>query len=107
METTTSPLFNPRDVVQCLRLAFERDNEGTDFNVVSFIATMKELFEEIAAEMQLKPPEKHLPYQVAYVAAVFTELFAKKSLLSPGSGLKALGTTRKPREFWVIDQNMM
>ncbi|HEC94801.1 MAG TPA: NAD-dependent epimerase/dehydratase family protein [Thermoplasmatales archaeon] len=87
-------IVHPADVVQCLRLALERDKKGEEFNVVSFICSIKDFFESLAAEMNIKSPEKRIPYPVAYVAAVFAELFSKNPSLTRFR-VKSLGTTRR------------
>ncbi|HEC81540.1 MAG TPA: NAD-dependent epimerase/dehydratase family protein, partial [Thermoplasmatales archaeon] len=87
-------IVHPRDVAQCLRLALEKDKKGEEFNVVSFITTIREFFEEAAAELKVKPPEKHIPYPFAYVAAFFNEFFTKEPSLTRFR-VKSLGTTRR------------
>ena len=87
-------IVHPADVAQCLRLALEKDEDGEEFNVVSFITTIKEFFERLAAEMDVRAPEKHVPYLVAYIAAFFNEFFTKEPSLTRFR-VKSLGTTRR------------
>ena len=99
-------LVHPNDVVQCLRLALENDGKHDTFNVVSFICTIKELFDEIANQLGVDPPKKRLSYIIAYCAAFFAELFATKEPSLTRFRVKSLGTTRKiscertKKEIW-------
>jgi nucleoside-diphosphate-sugar epimerase len=88
-------LVHPQDVTQCLRLAFEKDGKGDTYNVVSFICTIKELFEEISTRLHVDPPQRHIPYLLAYNVAFFTELFAQKDPSLTRFRVKSLGTTRR------------
>ena len=65
---------HPKDVANCLRLAMEKDEEGNAFNVASFSCRIKDMVEEIAGSMNIEEPKKHVPYYMAYVAAIFSEM---------------------------------
>jgi len=99
-------LVHPNDVVQCLRLALENDGKHDTFNVVSFICTIKELFDEIAYQLGVDPPKKRVSYIIAYCAAFFAELFATKEPSLTKFRVKSFGTTRKisceraKKEIW-------
>jgi len=86
-------IAHPADVGRCLRLALEAKRDGA-YNVVSFVCTIRELFEEIAASMGAEPPRKHVPYPVAYIAAFFSEMFSKSEPSLTRFRVKSLGTTR-------------
>ena len=88
-------LVHPNDVVQCLRLALENDGTHDTFNVVSFICTIKELFDEIAYQLGVDPPKKHVSYIIAYCAAFFAELFATNEPSLTRFRVNSFGTTRK------------
>jgi len=88
-------IAHPADVGRCLRLALERG--GGTYNVVSFICTIRELFEEIAARLGVEPPQKHVPYSVAYTAAFFSEMFSRNEPSLTRFRVKSLGTTRSIR----------
>lgn len=45
-------LVHPEDVVQCLRLALEKDKEGDVFNVVSFICSIKD-FNNVSKKIEI------------------------------------------------------
>ncbi len=85
-------IAHPADVARCLRLALEKD--GGTYNVVSFVCTIKELFEEIAKELKVKAPQKHVPYSLAYAASLFSEAFSRKEPSLTRFRVKSLGTTR-------------
>jgi len=87
------PIVHPFDVAQCLRLALEKDTNGETFNVVSFTCTIQELFKEITKKLSIPEPTKHIPYPVAYLIAVFSELFSPNPRLTRFR-LKTLATTR-------------
>lgn len=88
-------IVHPKDVAQCLRLALENDTNDSIFNVVSFICTIKQLFEEIAYQLGIEPPRKHIQYNHAYVAAFFSELFSIKQPSITRFRVRSFGTTRK------------
>ena len=48
-------LVNPADVVQCLRLALEKDNENDVFDAGSVVCSVKELLNEITNQMEIEP----------------------------------------------------
>jgi len=82
------------DVAKCLRLALEKGKRGEAYNVVSFICRVRELFEEIARQLGVNKVEKHVPYYVAYIAAIFYEIFSKEPYLTRFR-VKSFGTTRR------------
>jgi len=82
------------DVARCLRLALEKGKRGEAYNVVSFICRVRELFEEIARQLGVNKVEKHVPYYVAYIAAIFYEIFSKEPYLTRFR-VKSFGTTRR------------
>ncbi len=88
-------LVHPNDVSQCLRLALENNEESNIFNVVSFVCTIKELFDEIAHQLGVESPKKHISYSLAYFVAYFKEIFATKDPSLTRFRVKSLGTTRK------------
>jgi nucleoside-diphosphate-sugar epimerase len=88
-------LVHPKDVAQCLRLSLENDKKGEAFNVVSFICKIKELFNEIATQMNVDPPSKNVSYQIAYIAAFFSEIFSNNKPSLTRFRVKSLGTTRR------------
>ncbi len=88
-------LVHPEDVAQCLRLALEKDKEGDVFNVVSFICSIKDFINQIADEMNVERPTKHVPYFVAYLNAFFVEKIVKNDPSITRFRVKSLGTTRK------------
>lgn len=89
----TISLVHPEDVAQCLRLALEKDTNGTSFNVVSFQCEMETLLSTLAKKMQVDPPQKHIPYSIAYFAASFMERFSKQPSFTRFR-VKTLGTSR-------------
>lgn len=91
--TNLIPIVHPADVAQCLRLALEKDTKGETFNVVSFTCTIQELFKEITKKLSIPEPTKHIPYPLAYLNAVFSELFSPNPRLTRFR-LKTLATTR-------------
>jgi nucleoside-diphosphate-sugar epimerase len=88
-------LVHPKDVAQCLRLALENDKKEDIFNVVSFICKIEELFNEIANQMKVNPPTKNISYSLAYIYALFSEIFAKNEPSLTRFRVKSLGTTRR------------
>ena len=88
-------LVHPKDVAQCLRLTLENDKKEDVFNVVSFVCKIKELFNEIAVQLDVGLPNKNVSYSLAYVAAFFSETFATKEPSLTRFRVKSLGTTRK------------
>jgi nucleoside-diphosphate-sugar epimerase len=70
-------LVHPRDVARCLRLAAVHGIAGEAYNVVSFACPVRRLFEEIAARLGVQPPQRHVPYVLAYAAAVAAEWMAR------------------------------
>ncbi len=82
------------DVAKCLRLALEKGRKGEAYNVVSFICRVRELFEEIAYQMGMEARLKHVPYHLAYIAAIFYEFFSKEPSLTRFR-VKSFGTTRR------------
>ena len=88
-------LVHPKDVAQCLRLTLEQDEGDNIFNVVSFICKIKELLDEIANQLHVEPPKRHVPYFLVYGTAFFAEMFATKEPSLTRFRVKSLGTTRK------------
>jgi len=88
-------LVHPKDVAQCMRLALENDKKEDTFNVISFICKIKELFNEIANQMNVKPPTKNVSYSLAYIYALFLEIIAIKEPSLTRFRVKSLGTTRR------------
>ena len=86
-------IVHPKDVAKCLRLAFEKDEKGDVFNVVSFHCKVKELYEKMADELGVDKPKKHVPYLMAYLTAVFSEIFSKEPSLTRFR-VKSFGTNR-------------
>jgi len=70
-------LVHPHDVACCLRLAASRGTDGEVYNVVSCVCPVERLFGELAARLGVRPPQRHVPYALAYVAAVFVEWMAR------------------------------
>ncbi len=70
-------LAHPRDVARCLRLAGEEGQSGGVYNAVSFTCPAKRLFRELADRLGVQPPQRHLPYPLAYAAAVLAEWMAR------------------------------
>jgi len=90
-------IAHPKDVARCLRLACERDSQGDAFNVVSFICPVKKLFDEIASRLGVAPPSRHIPYAFAFLASIFTELWADLRKAEPvltKYRVKSFGTNR-------------
>lgn len=87
-------IAHPKDVALCLRLALEKDEEGDIFNVVSFVCRIEELYKEIANELGVEEPKKHMPYFLAYFFAFLSETFAKEPSLTRFR-VKSFGTTRR------------
>lgn len=84
---------HPSDVARCIRLALERDERGEVYNVVSFVCTIRELFEEVASQLGAEKPGRHVPYPVAYVAALLSEMFSRNPSLTRFR-VVSMGTTR-------------
>jgi len=87
-------IVHPSDVAQCLRLAFENDKIGEIFNVVSFYCKIKELFQEISKQLQVKPPDKNIPYFLAYMHAFINEKININEPSLTRFRVKSLGTSR-------------
>ncbi|RLF43760.1 MAG: hypothetical protein DRN29_09575 [Thermoplasmata archaeon] len=87
-------IAHPKDVALCLRLALEKDEKGEIFNVVSFICRIEELYKEIAKQLGVEEPKKHVPYFLAYLVAFLSEKFAKEPSLTKFR-VKSFGTTRR------------
>lgn len=87
------PIVHPSDVAQCMRLMMEKDTVGDVFNVVGFQVSIKKFMETISAKTDLSPPQKHVPYSLAYTAAFFSELFSSDPNLTRFR-VKSLGCTR-------------
>lgn len=91
-------LVHPADVAACLRLAGERDSQGQVFNVVSFVCTVRELLESLAQALGIPPPRRHLPYSLAYGAAIVAEGVARLRGAEPSLTrfrVKSFGTSRR------------
>ena len=88
-------LVHPSDVSQCLRLALKNNRRFNNYNVVSFVCTVKELFDEIAKQLGVESPKKHISYNLAYCVAFFKEIFATRDPSLTRFRVKSLGTTRK------------
>ncbi|MFO8133524.1 MAG: NAD-dependent epimerase/dehydratase family protein [Thermoplasmatota archaeon] len=76
-------LVHPGDVACCLRLAAGRGADGGAYNVVSFACPVRRLFGELAARLGVPAPRRHVPYALAYVAAVFGEWLARLRRVEP------------------------
>jgi nucleoside-diphosphate-sugar epimerase len=87
-------LVHPIDVVQCLILALEKDRKNNIFNVVSVTCTINELLNEITNQLNIKPIHKHIPYFLAYLNAVFLEIFSKNEPSITRFRIKSFGTNR-------------
>jgi len=87
-------LVHPGDVVQCLRLAVEKDKENDVFNTVSVICTVKELLNEITNQMEIEPIKKHTPYFLTYLNAIFDETLSKNEPSLTRFRVKSFGTNR-------------
>jgi 2-alkyl-3-oxoalkanoate reductase len=87
------PIVHPVDVVRCMRAILEKDTKGDVFNVLSFQVSIKEFMETIAKKTGISPPQKHVPFFLAYTAATFSELFSKDPDLTRFR-VKSLGCTR-------------
>ncbi len=87
-------IVHPSDVAQCLRLAFEKDKIGDTFNAVSFNCKIKELFNEISMQLEVKPPDKYLSYNFVYIMAYLNEKINIKEPSLTRFRVKSLGTTR-------------
>ena len=87
-------LVHPDDVVQCLRLAAEKDKENDVFNTVSVICTVKELLNEITNQMEIEPIKKHAPYFLTYLNAIFDETLSKNEPSLTRFRVKSFGTNR-------------
>ncbi|RLF34203.1 MAG: hypothetical protein DRN07_00545 [Thermoplasmata archaeon] len=86
-------IAHPADVARCLRLVLERDERGEVYNVVSFVCTIRELFEEAAAQLGVEKPKRHVPYRVAYAMALLSETFFRNPPLTRFR-IVSMGTTR-------------
>ncbi len=90
-------IAHPKDVAQCLRLAYERDKNGEAFNVLSFACPVKELLEKISYGLGVKLPQRRIPYSLAYLFAIFMEFGAKLKGKEPSLTkfrVKSFGTHR-------------
>lgn len=87
-------LVHPYDVVQCLRLAAEKDKENNVFNSVSFTCTVKELINEITNLMEIEVLNKNIPFFIAYLNAFFNEVFIKNNPAMTRYRVKLFGTNR-------------
>jgi len=90
-------LVHPVDAATCLRLAAERAPAGQVFNAVSFVCTVQELFESLARALGVSPPRRHLPYPLAYGAAIAAEGVARLRGTRPSLTrfrVKSFGTHR-------------
>jgi nucleoside-diphosphate-sugar epimerase len=88
-------LVHPKDVAQCLRLVLEKDRKDDVFNVVSFNCKFKDLINEVASQMNVDPPTKNISFPLAYIYAIFSEIFSIKEPSLTRFRVKSLGTTRK------------
>lgn len=87
-------IAHPVDVSSCMIKALEKDEEGEVFNVASFHCRTKELFEEIAREMDIELKLKHIPYSIAYLISIFSEKFSKNELSLTRYRVKSFGRNR-------------
>ena len=87
------PITHPVDVARCMRLILEHDKKGEVFNVLSFQTSIINFMETITKKTGLTPPQKHVPFALAYTAAFFSELFSKNPALTRFR-VKSLGCTR-------------
>jgi nucleoside-diphosphate-sugar epimerase len=92
---TLLSVAHPKDVARCLRLSLEKDMKGSTYNVVSFISPVRDIFEEIAHKLGVKPPEKHVSYAIAYAVAFFSEMFSRKEPSLTRFRVKSFGTSRR------------
>jgi nucleoside-diphosphate-sugar epimerase len=46
------------------------------FNVVSFNCLVQDLFTSLTTSLGINPPQRHIPYSLAYTAALLSEAFA-------------------------------
>jgi len=69
--------------------------KGSTYNVVSFISPVRDIFEEIARKLGVKPPEKHVSYAIAYAVAFFSEMFSRKEPSLTRFRVKSFGTSRR------------
>lgn len=87
------PIVHPVDVARCMRLILEKDDQGEIYNVLSFQVSIKKFMETITQKTGLTPPKKHVPFSLAYTAALFSEVFSQNPDLTRFR-VKSLGCTR-------------
>ena len=87
------PIAHPVDVARLMRFILEKDTIGDVFNVLSFQVSIKKFMETITTKTGLNPPQKHVPFVLAYTAAMFSEFFSKQPTLTRFR-VKSLGCTR-------------
>lgn len=87
------PIAHPKDVASCMRTILEKDEMGEVFNVLSFQVSITDFIETITKKTNLSTPKKHVPFFLAYTAAMFSEVFSKDPNLTRFR-VKSLGCTR-------------
>ena len=87
-------IAHPADVARLMRILLEKDTNGEAYNVVSFISSIKSLIETIADLIGISPPQRHVPFQLAYTLAWFSERLIKDPTLTRFR-VKSLGSTRR------------
>ncbi len=87
-------VVHPRDVAKCLRLALEKDNIGTAFNVVSFTATINDFIGTLSEKLGVKKPDKHVSFWIAYIIGFLSEYLSKNPSITRFR-VKTLATNRE------------
>lgn len=87
-------VVHPRDAAKCLRLALEKDNIGTAFNVVSFTVTINDFIEKLSEKLGVKKPDKHVSFWTAYILGFLSEHLSKNPSITRFR-VKTLATNRE------------
>ena len=87
-------VVHPRDVARCIRLALEKDNIGRAFNVVSFTSTINDFIGKLAERLDVKKPEKHVSFWIAYITGFLLEHLSKNPSITRFR-VKTLATNRE------------
>ncbi len=91
---TTIPLVHPADVASLINLCLTKHTDKPEaYNAVSLHTTPQQLFESLCSHYDLSSPQKHVPYTVAYLAALLQEKLTKHPTLTRFQ-VKSLGTNR-------------
>ncbi len=91
---TTIPIVHPADVASLINLCLTKSTQKPEaYNAVSLHTTPQQLFESFCAHYNLSPPQKHVPYTIAYLAALLQEKLTKQPTLTRFQ-VKSLGTNR-------------